>query len=186
MFAQAFARKAGVAPSNFTVSILIKLYGRCGDLQAALDVTDTYPKRFGFRLNAQAYTCLMSTCIWSGDLPKAFEAYQHMLEDGCEADGKTYDTLLSGCVKHGEAVRASQVLADGLACPSIRLNREIIESAVVMAHNRGRSDVASEMVGCMTAAGFQPSKRLLGTMSRDPTSASTWRPRRGGGKKTLF
>merc|ERR1719491_2934299 len=37
---------ANVAPSNFTISILVKLYGRCGDLEAALDVVDKYPKTF--------------------------------------------------------------------------------------------------------------------------------------------
>ena len=186
-------RKAGVAPSNFTVSILIKLYGRCGDLQAALDVLDDYPKRFGFRLNAQAYTCMMATCIWSGDLPKAFESYRQMLEDGCEADGKTFDTLLSGCVKYGEAVRAAQVLSDAMGSPSVRLNRETLESAVIMAHSKSR-DVAAEMLGCMTAAGLQPSsrlRRLTAGSSRDSKDDSLPLPssprRRGGrgGKKSL-
>ncbi|CAE7309293.1 unnamed protein product [Symbiodinium natans] len=179
--------KAGVAPSNFTVSILIKLYGRCGDLQAALDVLDDYPKRFGFRLNAQAYTCMMATCIWSGDLPKAFESYRQMLEDGCEADGKTFDTLLSGCVKYGEAVRAAQVLSDAMGSPSVRLNRETLESAVIMAHSKSR-DVAAEMLGCMTAAGLQPSsrlRRLTAGSSRDSKDDSLplpSSPRRRGGR----
>jgi len=174
--------KAGVAPSNFTVSILVKLYGRCGDLPAALEVIEDYPKRFGFRLNTQAYTCLMSTCIWSGDLRKAFDAYQRMLEDGVEADGKTFETLLSGCVKYGEAIRASQVLADALSC-SVRLNRETLESAVVMAHNRN-PDAASEMIGRMTQAGLQPSGRLVATMAREPCSVRGGRRNTRGWKKS--
>ncbi|CAE7840447.1 unnamed protein product [Symbiodinium sp. CCMP2592] len=173
--------KAGVAPSNFTVSILVKLYGRCGDLPAALEVIEDYPKRFGFRLNTQAYTCLMSTCIWSGDLPKALDAYQRMLEDGVEADGKTFETLLSGCVKYGEAIRASQVLADALSC-SVRLNRETLESAVVMAHNRN-PDAASEMISRMTQAGLQPSGRLVATMAREPCSVRGGRHNTRGWKK---
>lgn len=174
--------KAGVAPSNFTVSILVKLYGRCGDLPAALEVIEDYPKRFGFRLNTQAYTCLMSTCIWSGDLPKAFDAYRRMLEDGIEADGKTFETLLSGCVKFGEAIRASRVLADALSC-SVRLNRETLESAVVMAHNRN-PDVASEMINRMTQAGLQPSGRLVATMAREPCGARGGRRNTRGWKKS--
>merc|ERR1719486_69886 len=57
---------AGVKPSNFTISILVKLYGRCGDLDAAFKVVNTYPKNFGFQVNAQVYTCLMSACIANG------------------------------------------------------------------------------------------------------------------------
>merc|ERR1719486_989537 len=52
-----------VAPSNFTLSILIKLYGRLGDVERAFKVVETYPKKYGFDLNATVYTCLMSTCI---------------------------------------------------------------------------------------------------------------------------
>merc|ERR1719389_385266 len=58
---------AGVKPSNFTISILVKLYGRCGDLNAAFNAVTELPKRFGFEVNAQVYTCLMSSCITNGD-----------------------------------------------------------------------------------------------------------------------
>merc|ERR1719468_969991 len=51
---------ADIAPSNFTLSILVKLYGRCGDLEAAFRVVDAYATQYGLSLNAQVYTCLMS------------------------------------------------------------------------------------------------------------------------------
>merc|ERR1719261_2324543 len=57
---------AGIAPSNFTVSILVKLYGRCSDLDTAFQVVETYPAKYTFNLNAQVYTCLMSACIANG------------------------------------------------------------------------------------------------------------------------
>ena len=124
-------RKAGVAPSNFTLSILIKLYGRCGDLRAAFRVVEEYPKRFDFRLNAQVYTCLMSTCIWSGDLPMAFEVYKTMLQDGCLADGKTLETLLKGCLKHQDAQKAVEVMTEASEL-GIFITRETLEMAVLM------------------------------------------------------
>merc|ERR1719486_181488 len=34
----------GVMPSNFTLSILVKLYGRCSDLEKAVEVVEKYPK----------------------------------------------------------------------------------------------------------------------------------------------
>jgi len=123
--------KAGVAPSNFTLSILIKLYGRCGDLRAAFRVVEEYPKRFDFRLNAQVYTCLMSTCIWSGDLPMAFEVYKTMLQDGCLADGKTLETLLKGCLKHQDPQKAVEVMTEASEL-GIFITRETLEMAVLM------------------------------------------------------
>merc|ERR1719461_2211549 len=43
---------AGIAPSNFTLSILVKLYGRCSDLESAFRAIDVYPRKYGFQLNA--------------------------------------------------------------------------------------------------------------------------------------
>merc|ERR1719230_1401146 len=74
---------AGIAPSNFTLSILVKLYGRCSDLDTAFHVVETYPKKYNFKLNAQVYTCLMSACIANGTLAKALSVYKDMVEAGC-------------------------------------------------------------------------------------------------------
>ena len=97
---------------------------------------EEYPKRFKFRLNAQVYTCLMSTCIWSGDLPMAFDVYQTMLQDGCLAGGKTFDTLLMGCLKHQDARRALQVVREAAEF-GVSVNPEMLESAVLMAREYG-------------------------------------------------
>jgi len=93
---------ASIAPSNFTLSILVKLYGRCGDLNAAFEVVNTYPEQYGFKLNTQVYTCLMSACIAGGAVDRALEVYDRMIVDGCEPDAKTYQTLLSGCLRHAD------------------------------------------------------------------------------------
>lgn len=107
-------------------------------------MVESYPKQFCFCLNAQVYTCLMSTCIWSGDLPKAFLVYEQMLQDGCVADGKTYDTLLFGCVKHGDPVRASQVVVDAFDA-KWSLNPKTLEAAVQLAYSRGELEAVERM-----------------------------------------
>jgi len=89
----------GVNPSNFTLSILVKLYGRCGDLDQAFDIMEDYPKRFGFEVNAQVYTCLMSACISNKQLDRALSVLEQMKMASCAPDGKTYQTILNGCLK---------------------------------------------------------------------------------------
>merc|ERR1719230_1899516 len=64
---------AGVVPSNHSASIMIKLYGRCRDLDAAFRVINEMPRKYGFRANAAVYTCLMSACIANGRLDQAME-----------------------------------------------------------------------------------------------------------------
>merc|ERR1719230_2189470 len=64
---------AGVVPSNHSASILIKLYGRCKDLDAAFRVLNEMPRKYGFRANNAVYTCLMSACINNGQVDQAME-----------------------------------------------------------------------------------------------------------------
>lgn len=90
---------AGVVPSNHSASILIKLYGRCRDLDAAFRVINEMPKKYGFRANNAVYTCLMSACIANGSLDKALDLRVCMLEDNIYPDERTYSTLLRGALR---------------------------------------------------------------------------------------
>lgn len=163
---------AGIAPSNYTLSILVKLYGRCGDLKAAMEVIETYPAKFGFSLNAQVYTCLMSACISSAELPKAFEVYHKMLKGGCKADAKTYQTLLVGCLKHSDAELAAQTVADAMKSEGARsssspvLPKDMLESAIMLCHRRKKPTLGAAIAEQMQAAGMTLSSRVLAVTER--------------------
>lgn len=161
---------AGIAPSNYTLSILVKLYGRCGDLKAAMQVIETYPAKFGFSLNAQVYTCLMSACISAAELPKAFEVYQKMLDASCKADTKTYETLLVGCLKHSDAQLAARIVADAMKGQAARsspvLSKAMLESAIMLCHRRRKPLLGAEIVAQMKAAGMGVSSRVLAVTAR--------------------
>ena len=83
-----------IRPSNHTVSILVKLYGRV-DLDKAFHAVTYYPKKYNFSANTQVRTCLISTCLANHRLDKAFEVYHTMTGD-CRPDRKTHDTLMKG------------------------------------------------------------------------------------------
>eukprot|EP00930_Biecheleria_cincta_P014536 TRINITY_DN12467_c0_g1_i1.p1 TRINITY_DN12467_c0_g1~~TRINITY_DN12467_c0_g1_i1.p1 ORF type:complete len:904 (-),score=181.27 TRINITY_DN12467_c0_g1_i1:163-2874(-) len=163
---------AGIAPSNFTLSILVKLYGRCGDLKAAMEVLETYPVKYGFSLNAQVYTCLMSACISSAELPRAFDVYQKMVNAGCKADAKTYQTLLVGCLKHGDAELAAQIVADAMKGEAARsssnpvLGKDMLESAIMLCHRRKKPLLWAAITEHMKAAGMAVSSRVLAVTER--------------------
>merc|ERR1719235_567446 len=92
---------AGVVPSNHSASILIKLYGRCKNLDAAFRVVNEMPQKYGFKANNAVYTCLMSACISNGHLDKAMELRLRMQEERVMPDEKTYSTLLRGTLRAG-------------------------------------------------------------------------------------
>jgi len=173
---------AGIAPSNFTLSILTKLYGRCGDLDAAFDVVESYPGKYGFKVNAQVYTCLMSACIANGELSRALDVYETMSGSGCAADAKTYQTLLSGCLRHGDLDGATRLVRDAVGCGgAARLDHEAAEAVLLLAVRRGRvQDVAAPLLEELQAAGLSISDRVSGAV-RGGEGPPRARVRRGPG-----
>jgi pentatricopeptide repeat protein len=159
---------AGIAPSNFTLSILVKLYGRCSDLETAFHVVDTYPAKYKFKVNAQVYTCLMSTCIANNALPRALEVYERMTESGCPSDAKMYHTLLSGCVRHGDLDAASRLMEDALSkTPQPVLDRETAENVLFMMARRGRgTDLGRPLLQRCEEAGVSVSDRVVGAIQK--------------------
>jgi pentatricopeptide repeat protein len=91
-----------IAPSNFTLTILIKMFGRIGNLQQAFLLVHELPKRYGFQINAHVYTCLMSACIANKEYSKSVEVFECMKKDGVQADTKTYETALTGILRSGK------------------------------------------------------------------------------------
>jgi len=185
--------KAGVSPSNFTLSILVKLYGRCNDLDAAFEVVESYPHKYSFQVNAQVYTCLMSACIANSAQARALGVYDTMIKSGCRSDAKTYQTLLSGCIRHQDVDGAVRLIDDAtrkgdssagsgsLAVPS--LDRETSEGVLLMAVRQGRSEAAAAMLLRLREAGMRFSDRVVNAVSgqeplrprrhNGPTAAST-------------
>merc|ERR1719324_2358615 len=55
--------KHNVRPSNFTLSILVKLLGRCRRLNQAFSMVEETCKRFDLQANIHVYTCLIFACF---------------------------------------------------------------------------------------------------------------------------
>jgi len=120
-----------ITPSNFTLGILVKMYGRRGQLDKAFEVAASLPKQFNFTANAQVRTCLMCACVNNRALTRAFDVFAEMKRSKDGVDVKAYGALLSGCVRHGHLTEAVQLVEEayGLKDGSRKLARgENLES----------------------------------------------------------
>merc|ERR1719191_1582401 len=70
--------KYNITPSNFTLTILIKMWGRRKQLEKAFEVIDELPRKYGFQANCQVFTCLVSACVSNHQNDKAMEVFQTM------------------------------------------------------------------------------------------------------------
>jgi pentatricopeptide repeat protein len=164
---------ANVAPSNFTLSILVKLYGRTGDVERAFEVAESYPAKYGFDLNATVYTCLMSSCISNDRLEKAMEVFEMMKTTKCSPDAKTYQTLINGCLKKGSVEQAVKLVDDAMGLDGkgsgarFPLESETIENVLFMISRRQKSqELGAPLLERLGKAGFEVSPRAKTSLGR--------------------
>uniref|UniRef100_A0A7S1SFE5 Pentacotripeptide-repeat region of PRORP domain-containing protein n=1 Tax=Alexandrium catenella TaxID=2925 RepID=A0A7S1SFE5_ALECA len=107
-------RQGGVAPSNYTLSMMVKLLGRCRRLAQAFSMVDSLAAEFGFRPNIQVYTCLIQACFHNRQPNKAVALLERILADGIRPDEKTYTVLASGLLHQGQVDKAAGIVLRSL------------------------------------------------------------------------
>merc|ERR1719197_854562 len=91
--------KFEVRPSNFTLGILMKMYGRRRQLDKAFRAIEDLPKKYGLQVNSQVKTCLMSACLSNGDIPRALEVFEQIRRMGSGVETNAYGSLICGLVR---------------------------------------------------------------------------------------
>lgn len=103
-------KKARISPSNYTLSILVKLLGRAHKLNEAISLVDDFRANYRVRPNVQVYTCLMQACLLNKRVGQALTVYNKMVvELQCLPDQKAFSVLLNGCIQAGALKEAVQV-----------------------------------------------------------------------------
>merc|ERR1719311_1798623 len=111
-------KSSGVGPSNYTLSILVKLLGHARRLNQAFSMVEDLSKTNGFRPNVQVYTCLTQACITNRRLEKAMALHDTMVADaGCSSDEKFYAVLARGCLQLQAPLKAVEVVRAAYQLP---------------------------------------------------------------------
>jgi len=153
-------RAGGTAPSNYTLSILVKLMGRARRLGQAFSLIEDLCASHGFRPNIQVYTCLIQACIHNRQVDRALDLHNTMMEEaGCQPDEKLYSVLGRGCLQAGMAQKAAKVVRAAYQLPGHdmavpkrgspsgiegRLLEEIVST--LSSSNKADKEIANELV----------------------------------------
>jgi len=103
-------RKYKVTPSNYTLSMLVKLMGRCRRINQAFTMLDDISKEYGLKINIQVYTCLIQGCFNAGQASKAIALLEKITREGLVPDSMTYTVLVRGCVQGGLLDKAVELV----------------------------------------------------------------------------
>merc|ERR1719393_692995 len=178
-------RSEGVKPSNFTLCTLVKLLGRARRLPQAFGIMEELCPQGGLRPNIQVYTCLMTACLDNGQLDKALQLQNEVIESGCEPDAKMYNALVRGCLRAGSVAKAVEVVRCSYWLPgqhftaparAVGVDAKVLEELVVRLNRGGRVD------GDMAHSLVSDLKRYCGINMQDSVYAQVvQRAARGGG-----
>lgn len=91
----------GIAPSSFTLTILVKFLGKLGQLSRALEFARELPARYQFDCDAYVYTALIAACLTNHDLPTALKFFAEMNSGPLRqaVSARTFGTVVVGCLK---------------------------------------------------------------------------------------
>eukprot|EP00429_Kryptoperidinium_foliaceum_P030357 CAMPEP_0176152672 /NCGR_PEP_ID=MMETSP0120_2-20121206/77977_1 /TAXON_ID=160619 /ORGANISM="Kryptoperidinium foliaceum, Strain CCMP 1326" /LENGTH=1159 /DNA_ID=CAMNT_0017489687 /DNA_START=61 /DNA_END=3537 /DNA_ORIENTATION=+ len=111
---------AGIAPSNCTLSILVKLLGQARQLDRAFQMVEDLSSQNDLRPNVQVYTCLLQGCFLNKELDRAFELHDRIVkQDDCPPlDDKFYGVLARGCLQLHAPLRAVDVVRIAYRLPA--------------------------------------------------------------------
>jgi pentatricopeptide repeat protein len=104
----------GVPPSNFTLSILVKLMNRARRLDRAFSLVEELTKKYNFRPNVHVYTNLVQACASNQQLPRGVCTLEKMIQDGVVPESRTYSILVRTSISKGLFEQAVGLLRGAL------------------------------------------------------------------------
>eukprot|EP00425_Heterocapsa_triquetra_P006374 CAMPEP_0195158130 /NCGR_PEP_ID=MMETSP0448-20130528/185509_1 /TAXON_ID=66468 /ORGANISM="Heterocapsa triquestra, Strain CCMP 448" /LENGTH=433 /DNA_ID=CAMNT_0040196925 /DNA_START=1 /DNA_END=1300 /DNA_ORIENTATION=- len=144
-------RAAGVGPSNYTLSILVKLLGHARRLSQAFRMVEELSTQNGFKPNVQVYTCMVQACVLNRKLDKALALHDTMLADAsCRTDEKFYAVLVRGCMQLHQPWKALEVVRAAYQLPGHSLASPARKDAPVVGVEARTLD---EVMGRLQAGG---------------------------------
>merc|ERR1719408_271777 len=100
----------GVRPSNFTLSILVKLLNRGRRLDQAFAIVDDVTEKYSFQANGHVYTNLIQGCISSQQLSRAISVVEQMVAEHVAQDSRIYEILVRASISKGLYLQAANLL----------------------------------------------------------------------------
>merc|ERR1719443_86140 len=156
-------KAADVGPSNYTLSILVKLLGHARRLNQAFSLVEDLSKKNGFRPNVQVYTCLTQACITNRRLEKALALHDTMIADaGCSSDEKFYAVLARGCLQLQAPLKAVEVVRAAYQLPGHSLATPARQIRPVGVETKALEELCTRL-----QAGGQEEQEALAALKKD-------------------
>eukprot|EP00933_Yihiella_yeosuensis_P027618 TRINITY_DN21525_c0_g5_i1.p1 TRINITY_DN21525_c0_g5~~TRINITY_DN21525_c0_g5_i1.p1 ORF type:complete len:1036 (-),score=236.09 TRINITY_DN21525_c0_g5_i1:149-3256(-) len=135
----------GVQPSNFTLSIVIKMWGKRRCLDEAFKAAEKAIEEGRLHLDSQICNALISACFHNSNPQYALKAFEDMKTwSNCDGpDSSTYGVLVTGLCRSGKAAEAlyyaekATSLATGTRATGKPLSSEVLTQLKKVVQQKG-------------------------------------------------
>jgi len=107
----------GVAPSNFTLSLLVKLMNRCRKLDSAFSLVQEISAKYRFSPNVHVYSNLIQACVANRQLQRGMTTLSNMLEARVRPESRTYAILVRASITQNQCDQAAGLIRGALGLP---------------------------------------------------------------------
>jgi pentatricopeptide repeat protein len=138
----------GVAPSNFTLSVLVKLAGRARHLDRAFELCTELKEKFGVQPNVHVYNNLIQACIGqkSLKLDESVKLLKRMADERVRPDLRTYSLLLRALMMAGEGRQSVGLIRAAFGLDGIHpLLREVSPASLLQLREGLPGDLMGEV-----------------------------------------
>lgn len=104
----------GVRPSNFTLSVLVKVMNRGRRVDQAFALVREICAKYHFTPNVHVYTNLIQACISNRQLPRAIDTLETMVKEKVQPEGRTYAILVRAHLSSNNAELAVALMRGAL------------------------------------------------------------------------
>jgi pentatricopeptide repeat protein len=110
---------SGVRPTNFTLGIIVKMYGARNELHKAFEVLVDWSERYGLKPNTQVKNCILCACVKNRNIDLAYKVYGEIKSCGESIDVKSYNCLVHANIQLGRLQEAVDLVREayGLGQP---------------------------------------------------------------------
>jgi len=150
--------KEGVAPSNFTLSVLVKLAGRARHLDRAFELCTELKEKFGVQPNVHVYNNLIQACIGQKSaqhdrrgscdeyVREPVKLLKRMADEHVRPDLRTYMLLIRALMMAGEGRQSVGLIRAAFGLDGIHpLLREVSNASLLQIREGLPADLMGEV-----------------------------------------
>jgi pentatricopeptide repeat protein len=155
---------ANIEPSIYTMTAMVKVYGKCAQSEKAWELVKGMGTRFNLKPTVVIYTCLISGLLRQKKYQDAYHAFKWM-KSTCAPDSQCVSTMISGLADEGMVAELLDVVNESFENPNVRVPADIYNHAVYRLCDRN-GEAAAEICTKMLANNLQLSAENKSRVAR--------------------